>query len=305
LDDDFDAFEGFTRQDRSSHRGLVGRDESAFQALDPKRAAKPLPPIHEPRRPAPKLDCPSARPKDLALGVARVDADGQRVEDCLVQLKKGFEERGLDRNLTCKTDIALSTKEHHEAYQRSRPQAKQERSGAVIVRTPIGMKVEMLDYFGTAEDVRTQAYDAVEPNFRAKKTLAQRVPSEVNKGGYLARHRSHEFTGAEMGRGPPDSLCVLVVEDESLIAMLIEDALAELNCTVVAVASSLRDALDKASSMDFDVAIFDVNLNGSPSYPIAELLVRRGIPFIFSTGVWPHWRARGIPRGSRPGKAVR
>jgi CheY-like chemotaxis protein len=77
---------------------------------------------------------------------------------------------------------------------------------------------------------------------------------------------------------------VLVVEDESLIAMLIEDTLYDLDCTVVAVASNLQDALEKASSMDFDVAILDVNLNGSPAFPIAERLVRRQIPFIFSTG---------------------
>jgi CheY-like chemotaxis protein len=86
-------------------------------------------------------------------------------------------------------------------------------------------------------------------------------------------------------------LRVLVVEDESLIAMLIEDALADLGCTLVAVASSLKDALDKAAALDFDIAILDVNLNGSPVFPVAELLAAKGVPFIFSTG----YGAAGVP----------
>lgn len=98
-----------------------------------------------------------------------------------------------------------------------------------------------------------------------------------------------------MARSDLDGLRVLLVEDESLIAMLIEDALCDLNCAVAAVAATLGDALDKASSVDFDVAILDVNLNGSPAYPVAELLVRRQIPFIFATG----YGASGVPEAFR------
>lgn len=94
-----------------------------------------------------------------------------------------------------------------------------------------------------------------------------------------------------MGQSGLDGLRVFLVEDESLIAMLIEDALTELNCQVAAVASTLDDALDKVSSVAFDVAILDVNLHGRPSYPVAELLVCRRIPFVFSTG----YGAGGVP----------
>jgi CheY-like chemotaxis protein len=66
--------------------------------------------------------------------------------------------------------------------------------------------------------------------------------------------------------------------------MLIEDALADLDCSVAAIASSRAEALDKASSLDFDVAILDINLGGASALPVAELLVRQGTPFIFSTG---------------------
>jgi CheY-like chemotaxis protein len=86
-------------------------------------------------------------------------------------------------------------------------------------------------------------------------------------------------------------LRVLVVEDESLIAMLIEDALADLDCTLVAVASNLADGLAKAASLEVDIAILDVNLNGTSVFPVAELLAGRGVPFVFSTG----YGAAGVP----------
>ena len=86
-------------------------------------------------------------------------------------------------------------------------------------------------------------------------------------------------------------LRVFVVEDESLIAMLIEDALETLDCTLVGVASNLKDALDKAAALNFDIAILDVNLNGQPVFPVAELLTARGVPMVFSTG----YGAAGVP----------
>ena len=79
-------------------------------------------------------------------------------------------------------------------------------------------------------------------------------------------------------------LRVLVVEDEALIAMLIEDALEGLGCTLLAVASTLKEALEMAASLDIDLAILDVNLNGQPVFPVAEVLSARGVPFVFSTG---------------------
>jgi len=81
-----------------------------------------------------------------------------------------------------------------------------------------------------------------------------------------------------------DGLRVLVVEDEALIAMLIEDTLADLGCLVVGVAPTLEEALQRISSLTFDAAILDVNLNGDDSYPAAMDLARRRIPFVFSTG---------------------
>ena len=77
---------------------------------------------------------------------------------------------------------------------------------------------------------------------------------------------------------------VLVVEDEYLVALLVEDMLQTLGYEVAAIAGNLGAATTAAESDDFDVAILDVNLNGAMSSPVAEILQRRNIPFIFATG---------------------
>ena len=91
-------------------------------------------------------------------------------------------------------------------------------------------------------------------------------------------------------------LGVLVVEDETLICLLLEDMLLELGCKVVGTASNFKRAAELAESEEsIDVAILDVNLGGQLVFPVADILVRRGIPFLFATGVG----ASGIPAGWR------
>ncbi len=77
---------------------------------------------------------------------------------------------------------------------------------------------------------------------------------------------------------------ILVVEDEMMIAMLLEDMLADLGHTVIGVAGRLDSALDMARKTDVDIAILDVNLSGEPSFHVAQVLVERGLPFMFATG---------------------
>jgi len=77
---------------------------------------------------------------------------------------------------------------------------------------------------------------------------------------------------------------VLVVEDESLVSMLAEDILAEAGAQVL-VAGHLPRALELAQAREIDCAILDVNLGyGDTSYPVAEVLRAREIPFIFASG---------------------
>jgi CheY-like chemotaxis protein len=78
---------------------------------------------------------------------------------------------------------------------------------------------------------------------------------------------------------------VLVVEDEMMIAMLVEDMLAELGCAVVGPAHALAEALDLArSEVGLDAALLDVNLGGQPVFAVADALREKGVPAIFSTG---------------------
>jgi CheY-like chemotaxis protein len=75
-----------------------------------------------------------------------------------------------------------------------------------------------------------------------------------------------------------------VVEDEVIVGMLLEDMLGELGCEVAAISTHLEEALQLAHTLDIDLAILDVNLRGSQSFPVAEVLANRGVPFLFATG---------------------
>jgi CheY-like chemotaxis protein len=77
---------------------------------------------------------------------------------------------------------------------------------------------------------------------------------------------------------------VLVIEDEMLILMMIEDMLADLGCESVAVASKIGPAISLIEGQDFDTAMLDMNLNGIESYPVADALSARDVPYFFSTG---------------------
>jgi CheY-like chemotaxis protein len=77
---------------------------------------------------------------------------------------------------------------------------------------------------------------------------------------------------------------VLIVEDELLVALLIEDLLIELGCQTLGPCGSVALALDAARSERFDLAVLDVNLAGEMVYPVAEVLAQRQIPFLFLSG---------------------
>ncbi|MGH6728430.1 MAG: response regulator [Pseudolabrys sp.] len=93
---------------------------------------------------------------------------------------------------------------------------------------------------------------------------------------------------------------LLVVEDEYLIRMLLEDMLAELGYAVTAAVGSMAEAKDRAAHGDIDGAILDVNLDGEESYPVAEILAQRGLPFVFVTG----YGERNLPESYRDRSAL-
>jgi CheY-like chemotaxis protein len=98
----------------------------------------------------------------------------------------------------------------------------------------------------------------------------------------MRRHHSSDADG--MSGGSAGRSRVLLVEDEAMIAMLMEDMLEELGCNVVATVGSIAEAMAAADSGAFDLAFLDVNLRGVPVYPVAEALRARAIPYAFVTG---------------------
>jgi CheY-like chemotaxis protein len=77
---------------------------------------------------------------------------------------------------------------------------------------------------------------------------------------------------------------ILVVEDEYLIRMLLEDMLADLGYDIAAAVGTIKEANEFAANGEFDVAVLDVNLDGQVIYPVADILAKRGKPFVFVTG---------------------
>jgi DNA-binding response OmpR family regulator len=77
---------------------------------------------------------------------------------------------------------------------------------------------------------------------------------------------------------------VLVVEDETLIAVLIEETLEAMECKIVGPAAKLETALQLARAGGFDIAILDITVRGGKVYPVAEELLARGIPFVLARG---------------------
>lgn len=94
-------------------------------------------------------------------------------------------------------------------------------------------------------------------------------------------------------------LSILVVEDESVIALMIEDMLSLLGCTSVLHASAVASALALLAEGKPDAALLDVNLGGEPAYAIAERLEALQIPFVFasgygSVGLPPRWSQKPV-----------
>jgi DNA-binding response OmpR family regulator len=86
--------------------------------------------------------------------------------------------------------------------------------------------------------------------------------------------------------GPLGGAKVLVLEDETLVSMMVEDMLLDLGCVVVGPFAKLDQALAFLASPDnaIDAALLDVNLGGVRSFPMAEALAGKGVPFVFTTG---------------------
>lgn len=77
---------------------------------------------------------------------------------------------------------------------------------------------------------------------------------------------------------------ILLVEDEFIVAAMLEDVLRGLGAVVVGPAYRLADGLRLAAEEAIDVAVLDVNIEGERSDAIADALAGRNIPFVLATG---------------------
>ncbi len=98
---------------------------------------------------------------------------------------------------------------------------------------------------------------------------------------------------------PLQGLRALVVEDETLVAMLIEEYLEELGCVVALSVRRVDKGLEGLQDIGVDIGVLDVNVAGESISPIAELLNARNIPFIFASGygargVEPRWTGKPV-----------
>lgn len=88
---------------------------------------------------------------------------------------------------------------------------------------------------------------------------------------------------------------MLVVEDEALVAMLVEYMLSDFGCTVLGPAGSIRQAIEAIERDAPQAAVLDVNLGGEPVYAVADALMARGTPFVLATG----YGEMGVAEGYR------
>lgn len=92
-------------------------------------------------------------------------------------------------------------------------------------------------------------------------------------------------------------LRVLVVEDEPLVAIMLEDALQDFGYQVVGPVENLKAAIQLAGSERLDAAVLDINIDGTISDAVADRLMTRGIPFLLVSG---YTRDLGLRFGNVP-----
>jgi CheY-like chemotaxis protein len=93
-----------------------------------------------------------------------------------------------------------------------------------------------------------------------------------------AEHHGTTADGGLRGRR------ILIVEDESMVIMLLQNFLEDIGCEVVGVGSRLKEALAQVEAVEFDAAILDVNLNGQQTFSLARDVIGRGRAVVFATG---------------------
>jgi PAS domain S-box-containing protein len=110
------------------------------------------------------------------------------------------------------------------------------------------------------------------------------IPLHEAAGGREPKQAVNGGANGAKQAGSATSRRVLLVEDEALVAMMIQDCLTECGHSVIGPISRASDALQAARESDYDAAILDINLGDGMAYPVADIVSARGVPFVFVTG---------------------
>jgi light-regulated signal transduction histidine kinase (bacteriophytochrome)/CheY-like chemotaxis protein len=108
--------------------------------------------------------------------------------------------------------------------------------------------------------------------------IADPPPTTILRGNGLAAPAIDRSSTVLDGRS------VLVVEDSLMIALRFEQTLKHLGAAQVWIAGTLDEAMSLLSTERLDLVVLDVDLKGTPSFPLADVLLARGVPFFFETG---------------------
>lgn len=114
------------------------------------------------------------------------------------------------------------------------------------------------------------------------------------------QERESQSSGQLAETNDDDRQRVLVVEDEALIAMYVENIVEQSGYGVAGVVTNIDEALAFIDDHAVDSAVLDIDLAGRPVYPLAEILKRRGIPFVYASSA----NERAIPPAYRSGHVV-
>ena len=101
---------------------------------------------------------------------------------------------------------------------------------------------------------------------------------------------------------PLHALDCLIVEDEPLIAMTLQEMILDLGASTAILATRLKKGMELARSAHLDIAFLDINLGDAMSYPVADILRDRGVPFMFVTSYGPEFveHHKGAPILHKP-----
>ncbi len=169
-----------------------------------------------------------------------------------------------------------------------------ESNGAPVELTaPGGFGIRVIKASVESQLGGTVEFDWRHDGLRCVISMPHQVKVEFTENSQLSVEKSNGRGPGAVEVGPRKR--VLLVEDESLIAMMMDQVLRELDFDVVGPFGTVREALAAIERESIDAGLLDINLGGEMAYPVARLLQARKVPFAFMTGYGAETTAAPFP----------